>query len=280
MDINIRNINIREDGFTKVTPELAAKWLNQNTNNRRIRRAFVDELVKKIQNNQWVENTPDHIAFYDDGTLANGQHRLTAIAEAGVPVYTKIEYDIPRDAAICIDAGKKRTFSDNVQIVLGEKFYTQQISNMMRTIFEGGKAFSHEQHLILAKHYKKDIMFVQKLYEGANKHLKKTDIIAATFAALQAGVDQSALISFAASYTSGKIPEKDNYNYDIVIAYRDYILTSASVNRVRTDRANSIKLAEYVIDKFLTNKPGRITKSIDKWVYPKLNLTNVVNGEL
>ena len=43
MDINTRNINIREDGFTEVTPELAAKWLNQNTNNRRIRRAFVDE---------------------------------------------------------------------------------------------------------------------------------------------------------------------------------------------------------------------------------------------
>lgn len=265
------DINIREDGFTEVTPELAAKWLNQNTNNRRIRRSFVDELVKKIQNNQWVENTPDHIAFYDDGTLANGQHRLTAIAEAGVPVYTKIEYDIPRNAAICIDAGKKRTFSDNVQIVLGEKFYTQQISNMIRSIFEGGKAFSHEQHLLLAKYYKKDIVFVQKLYEGANKHLKKTDIIAATFAALQAGVDRSALVSFASCYTSGKIPEKDNYNYDIVIAYRDYVLTNVSVNRVRTDRADSIKLAEYVIDRFVTNKPGRITRSIDKWTYPKLN---------
>lgn len=280
MNINTRNINIREDGFTEVTPELAAKWLNQNTNNRRIRRTFVDELVKKIQNDQWVENTPDHIAFYDDGTLANGQHRLTAIAEAGVPVYTKIEYDIPKDAAICIDAGKKRTFSDNVQIVLGEKFYTQQISNMMRTIFEGGTAFSHEQHLMLAKHYKKDIMFVQKLYEGANKHLKKTDIFAATFAALQAGVDRSALISFASSYTSGKIPEKDKYNYDIVIAYRDYVLTSTSIHRVRSDRSDSVKLAEYVINKFVTNKPGRITKSIDEWVYPKLNLTNVVNGAL
>lgn len=269
------DINIREDGFTEVTPELAAKWLNQNTNNRRIRRSFVDELVKKIQNNQWVENTPDHIAFYDDGTLANGQHRLTAIAEAGVPVYTKIEYDIPRNAAICIDAGKKRTFSDNVQIVLGEKFYTQQISNMIRSIFEGGKAFSHEQHLLLAKYYKKDIVFVQKLYEGANKHLKKTDIIAATFAALQAGVDRSALVSFASCYTSGKIPEKDNYNYDIVIAYRDYVLTNVSVNRVRTDRADSIKLAEYVIDKFVTNKPGRITRSVDKWTYPKLNFPSI-----
>lgn len=275
MDINTRNINIREGGFTEVTPELAAKWLNQNTNNRRIRRAFVDELVKKIQNNQWVENTPDHIAFYDDGTLANGQHRLTAIAEAGVPVYTKIEYNIPRDAAICIDAGKKRTFSDNVQIVLGEKFYTSQISNMVRCIFEGGKVFSHEQHLLLAKYYKKDIMFVQKLYEGANKHLKKTDIIAATFAALQAGVDRSALISFASCYTSGKIPEKDNYNYEIVIAYRDYVLTNVSINRLRTDRTDSIKLAEYVIDKFVTNKSGRITRSVNKWTYPKLNFPSI-----
>lgn len=280
MDINTRNINIHEDTFTEVTPELAAKWLNENTNNRRIRRAFVNELVKKIQNNQWVENTPDHIAFYDDGTLANGQHRLTAIAEAGVPVYTKIEYNIPRDAAICIDAGKKRTFSDNVQIVLGEKFYTSQISNMVRSIFEGGKAFSHEQHLFLAKYYKKDIMFVQKLYEGANKHLKKTDIIAATFAALQAGVDRSALVSFASYYTSGKIPEKDNYNYDIVIAYRDYVLTNASVHRVRTDRSDSIKLAEYVIDKFVTNKPGRITKSVDKWIYPKLDFPSIDGVQL
>lgn len=279
MNVNSRNINIRKDGYTEVTPELAAKWLNQNTNNRRIRRSFVDELVKKIQSNQWVQNTPDHIAFYDDGTLANGQHRLTAIAEAGVPVYTKIEYNIPRDAAICIDAGKKRTFSDNVQIVLGEKFYTQQMSNMVRIIFEGGKAFSHEQHLQLARFYKKDIMFVQKLYEGANKYLKKTDIIAATFAALQAGIDRSALISFASCYTSGKIPDKNSYNYDIVIAYRDYVLTNASVHHIRTDRSDSIKIAEYVIDKFVTNKPGKITRSVNKWTYPKLNLSNIVESD-
>ena len=95
--------------YTRITPELADEWLKKNTNNRPVREQFVKQLVKKIKNGEWQIETCDAIGFYADRTLANGQHRLKAISLAGVPVYACVKYNIPKEAAVCIDSGKSRT---------------------------------------------------------------------------------------------------------------------------------------------------------------------------
>lgn len=262
-------INDQADGFVEISPELASTWLKSNVQNRTLRRNFVNELKLKIQNGQWQPNTPDHIAFYTDGTLANGQHRLTAIAESGITVKAKVDFDIPKSAAICIDSGKKRSFSDNVQIVLDEKFYTSQISHAMRQVFEKGSRLSHEDHLAIAKTYKDRILSVSNLYKNMSKALKKTELIAASFSALSAGVSLNDLQEFAYVYATGHVPGSSKYNYDIALKYHDYVLMNQGLGRSK-DLTPNVKLAEYIIDKFVTGKPGRIFKDNPTYVYPRL----------
>lgn len=192
------------NGYTLITPELAAKWLTKNTRNRQIRENFVNELVKKIKMNQWQPNTLDSIGFFVDGTLANGQHRLTAIAKAGIPVYAKVEYDIPNEAAICIDAGKSRTASDNIRIMTGEAFYTSKISKMIRTVSVGGKNLTHEDHLKISIRYKDQIVAVKDMFEGLPKYLSITSVMASVFTALMAGVPEDTLRQFVKVLGSGR----------------------------------------------------------------------------
>jgi hypothetical protein len=96
---------------TLVTPETAAKWLERNHNNRNITGPRVDLFVRLIQEDKWCL-THQGVAFYDDGDLADGQTRLTAIARAGVPVWMFVTRGLPREAIHAIDGGRPRSVRD------------------------------------------------------------------------------------------------------------------------------------------------------------------------
>ena len=63
----------------QVTPKKAAEWLKANTRNRPIRPSHVERLRASFERGEYVM-THQGIAFCDDGTIADGQHRLTAIS--------------------------------------------------------------------------------------------------------------------------------------------------------------------------------------------------------
>lgn len=76
-----------------VTPEMGLRWLSNNSHNRPIRQEVVQSLTKKILDGNWKVNPP--IEVFDTGQLWNGQHRLSAIVKANIPVKMKvIEYTI------------------------------------------------------------------------------------------------------------------------------------------------------------------------------------------
>ena len=64
-----------------VTPLLAKKWLERNTDNRDIRPSVVTGLAESITRGEWVLSHQG-IAFAKSGRLLDGQHRLLAIVEA------------------------------------------------------------------------------------------------------------------------------------------------------------------------------------------------------
>src|ERR1700757_3825044 len=78
-----------------VTPELAAEWLRKNTHNRPLRRNVVEALARDIVAGNWVP-THQGVAFYDDETLFDGQHRLSAIVRAQKPVAVLVTFGIPK----------------------------------------------------------------------------------------------------------------------------------------------------------------------------------------
>jgi len=94
-----------------VSPQLAAEWLTRNTNNRPLSKNTVQQLAGQIQRGEW-QLTHQGIAFDEDGTLIDGQHRLAAIVKAGITVPLTVTHGVPRTAFTVMDTGRKRTGRD------------------------------------------------------------------------------------------------------------------------------------------------------------------------
>ncbi len=93
-----------------ITPELAKQYLSKNTNNyRSMSNSVVNSYAADMKTGNWKFNG-DSIKFNKSGILVDGQHRLAAIAKAGVPVQMMVITGIEDDIAT-FDIGKVRTTS-------------------------------------------------------------------------------------------------------------------------------------------------------------------------
>jgi hypothetical protein len=94
-----------------VTPELALEWLERNTNNRKLRTEVVAKLGRDLHAGRFAENG-DAVRFDVAGKLADGQHRLHAIAASGTAAWLLVVSNLPETARDTVDDGAKRTMAD------------------------------------------------------------------------------------------------------------------------------------------------------------------------
>ena len=73
-----------------ITPEIASKYLEKNTNNyRNVLYRRVDAYALEMKNGNW-KNNGEAIVFGTDGVLKNGQHRLMACVKSNTPFETLV----------------------------------------------------------------------------------------------------------------------------------------------------------------------------------------------
>lgn len=96
-----------------ISPEFATQLLANNRQNRRLNRAggHYRSIVRALNNGEWRFNG-DAIRVASDGTLLDGQHRLTAVVETGVAIDTLLVTGLPNETQLTVDTGKKRNFGD------------------------------------------------------------------------------------------------------------------------------------------------------------------------
>lgn len=95
--------------ITNITPDKANALLKLNTNNfRNIDSHRVKKYSRAMQLGFWEENG-EPIQIYEDGTLANGQHRLHAIVESGVTLKNIVIVTGIKRTVTTFDDGKTRT---------------------------------------------------------------------------------------------------------------------------------------------------------------------------
>ncbi len=94
-----------------ITPTIAESWLAKNTSNRRLRRPKAEQFARDMEGGDWQENG-EGICFASDGTLLNGQHRLTAVYIAGVTLPMLVVRGLPMSSQDTMDDGAKRTMGD------------------------------------------------------------------------------------------------------------------------------------------------------------------------
>lgn len=92
-----------------VTPDMAADWMKQNIGNRKIVKSTVDTIARDIANDRWSFNaTP--ICFAHTGRMMNGQHRLQACIQAGIPIECTVVRGLDEAAFYTYDVQVKRQY--------------------------------------------------------------------------------------------------------------------------------------------------------------------------
>lgn len=103
----------------RIGPHEARSYLEANTMNRNLNEHHVKRLRQLIADGDWWMNG-ETVIFANDGTLLDGQHRLSAIVAAGVSVDVLVVRGIDHDAFRTLDGGRTRTTGE-VLAIDGEK---------------------------------------------------------------------------------------------------------------------------------------------------------------
>lgn len=216
-----------------ITPTMAAKWLENNPRNRTVSKHRVGMYSRQMKHGHW-RLTHQGIAFNCDGSLKDGQHRLAAIVESGVPVTMMVTRGLSNDAVGGIDLCRPRTFADvyrmrgmettKTEVSLARRMWSiyceQVLGYAKRQIRTDADA---DTLLAFINHHRDAISFA---LTDANKHGIKAAPVRAAIAAAWWTVDNERLAQFRTQLSTGVV---DNASRDgAVLRIRDYLLNTVS----------------------------------------------------
>lgn len=104
--------------IVKATKQLVDELLATNTNNRNIKKSHKKWLEGAIERKEFIL-TSQGIGVSDEGILVDGQHRLSAIREAGYPpVELLVVTGLEGKSMMYVDQHAKRTTADMLRVFL------------------------------------------------------------------------------------------------------------------------------------------------------------------
>ena len=211
-----------------VTPLMAEVFLQANNSNRRINKGQLEMIKRSMLNGEWAL-THQGVALYEDGTLADGQHRLTAIVETGVKCKMPIFYGIKKASKniTAIDCGKLRSVRDSAEIN-GVNLKPRDVA--LAKILEFGvntksKRISHTETISLCKKHKKSIDLSNNLMPQNKTGLVSAPVRSALVAANGLGCSKGLLKDIVSVIYSGVADNKDLMS---VAALRNMILSQSA----------------------------------------------------
>ncbi len=106
-DAALRDPSVYAMTVETITPERAEEYLAANRGNRNIVQSHVAAMARDITNGQWMFNAQP-ICFARSERLLNGQHRLSAVLEAGQPIEVMVMRGLPEEAFETYDKQAKK----------------------------------------------------------------------------------------------------------------------------------------------------------------------------
>lgn len=91
-----------------ISPKMAREWVKKTKKNRSVIPSNLDRLKHAVVTEEF-EVTGDTIKFDRDGNLIDGQHRLLACAETGIPIKSLVVFGLDPEVFDKIDRGARRT---------------------------------------------------------------------------------------------------------------------------------------------------------------------------
>ena len=205
-------INMKYDGKVAVsiefvTPEIAAHYLSFNNSNRSVSKHTVNRYASAMKNGKWELNG-ETIAFYENGELKDGQHRLNAIIQSGEGQWMIVVRGIPKSTVIH-DRGKSRSTTDIMTIAGYEtairNFSSQGAVKFLFVNLAKMPDVSDDMCMSFADMYGETIA---KAYTAAcngksGPNCKKAPIIAALFCAIYGNIDYETCAEFCKVVNTG-----------------------------------------------------------------------------
>lgn len=257
----------------RISPKLATLYLNNfNTGNRKLRTGVVEKYAEDMRRGKWTA-CPEPISFYDDGELANGQHRLWAVIESGKTQTFFVLRGLPRDAGLNLDMGLARSLVDNAKITGTDTELTTAIVSAARAIAYGTRTGGHRK-LRKAQSSSATLEVVEKYRVPATwvathvrraKYLSHGPILGAVGRAKLHDVDEERLIHFCRVLGSGfGEGEQDS----AAIALRNYLLANGAKSSLTAFWQETFLRAQNAIRAFMQKRPIRVARVPDQEPYP------------
>ena len=140
-----------------LTPDRARDYLRFNHGNRTISVTHVEGIVRDIRRGRWMMNAQP-ICFAQSGRLLNGQHRLSAVLQAGEPIDVLVLRGVPEEAWRTYDQQPRRPLEITTPEEFGDgALVSAAVTHLWRRHYrpDGTKAArptGAEQAAILADH--------------------------------------------------------------------------------------------------------------------------------
>lgn len=208
-----------------ISPDLAAKLLKHNRNNRNVRPALVRQYAEDMRQGHF-DITHQGIAFYQNGDLADGQHRLMAVVESGVSVVMVVTVGMAPSSHI--DMGTKRTEVDSIRIANNNMSWATNravaMVNILKTTFPGvGIVTLNDKEAYLMKH-QTAVQFALDTYRSSTKSLCSSAIPLAFMIAYQNGVSADVLSRAAGILSTGMMTGQKDPAFNTMMALRNYLV--------------------------------------------------------
>jgi len=253
-------------GVETVTPKKAELYLNKNSINRPLREGRVEKYSADMASGTWTACTAP-IVFYENGDIADGQHRLYAIVESGQAQEFMVVRNFPRDAALNIDTGLPRSFTDNYSLAGNEKIDTN-IVGICRWAEWGTRDISRvptnaELTEVLHKHMEA-AKFADKHIRG--RRLRRSNVGAAVVRAYYVEKDTERLQRFCEIYKTGFAESASD---SAAIALRNHCLM-LSDKSMRGDivEVDTFRRAQHAIYSFMKGRALTILRPPSDEAYP------------
>lgn len=253
----------------EVTPIMAEKWLRErNTHNRPLYERTIENYAREMKAGAWAV-TNQGIGFADDGTLLDGQQRLSAIVKAGIPVKILVVTGLPRAYQLngngelftqdVIDGNKPRSQADILHLShdVDNASLKAAIANMIVTAIKGVRKISPRIAYKIIDLYADEIEFTLS-NRSQIKGLSYTPAI--TGIILAAKVDLDKAIEFKEKYFRGtNLPAGSP-----ALTFRDFMMNRTNKHEAgRSIRMTVLNYSLTAMKHYFDGKPLRKLMSTD-----------------
>lgn len=242
--------------MVKITPEMATRFLQTNDKNRNISDRLVQKYAQDMKNGNW-STTHQGIAFYEDGTLADGQHRLVGITRANIPVTMYITYGLPKSTGMNIDMSRPRSMIDGIKISGTSDWIEHKHIAMIKQMVDPKRLGSYEI-VNLLNMFDESAKFAVKAFPTNRRYLTNSVIHAALCIAHYHGESERKLRRFSEVLLSG-VPEAPNEK--VVILLRESFFRNP--NNGSSDKRDKMYKTERAIHAYCHNE------SVGRLIQPK-----------